>query len=67
MRSREEHEARCAARYREAKETKQRGKGDEKSETLVVPRKPENSPHEDPVEGRGVQFIDRTGERCRSL
>jgi hypothetical protein len=40
---------------------------DEKSETLVVPMKPENSPHEDPVEGRGVQFIDRTGERCRSL
>jgi hypothetical protein len=38
---------------------------DEKSETLVVPPKPGNSPREDPVEGRGVQFIDRTRERCR--
>lgn len=53
-----EHEHDAHTRYRRAKETKRRGKGDEKSETLVVPTKSGNSPREDPAEGRGVRNME---------
>jgi RNA-directed DNA polymerase len=53
-----EHEDSANERYRRAKATKRSGTSDEKSETPVVPTKPENSPHEDPVEGRGVRITE---------
>ena len=37
----------------ERRTTKRSGTTDEKSELFVVPMKPENAPHADPVEGRG--------------
>jgi RNA-directed DNA polymerase len=46
-------EDRRHSRYRQAKATKRGGMGVWKSELLVVPSKPGNSRHEDPVEGRG--------------
>lgn len=48
----EEHEQDAHTGNRRTKETKRGGKGDEKSESFVVPMKSGNSPHEDPTEGR---------------
>ena len=39
--------------------------GSRESERLVVPRKPGNSPHGDPAEGRGRLVSEPRRERCR--
>ena len=48
-----ENEAQGARRYREAKETKQRGRGGRKSECFVLPKKRGNQP-EGPRGGKGA-------------
>src|SRR5688572_17817751 len=52
----------------ERRKTKRSGMSNEKSETPTVPVKPGNSPHEDPLEGRGVRKTEpREGKMSEPL